>query len=790
MPLNRPHFLPLFLTLLASTAWAQNTPASVDPSSASSLFAPGSKFKPNWSVTLSENDWTLDFTVIGRDDFEIIVSDNFGVKGNEWFRFDENDLPVRFFRFYWDSQRRRMWGWENGHEIYRTSIDITSSPNGLLRWGSVSKAPERRSYSADVVLREGPPVDLPRPNAPQPPGLAEKGWTSGAAAPLTPATITVLESLTANNESNLTGCYALAALLIARRNPKTEISPQQLALVDELVAASIDTQKPGGDSSGAAVLLPVTVASMTAAQRAREAPRIEAWKSAFFAPFHLLVASDKPSPVRNPQSGRSAVISRGALLSPAQAIATQDIGRDNIPYFLSMDWLWQVLESRPDAALSQATYLIRNNEGPAFAWFLPQLALSSPKLYREIMDLQRRDPKTAQLVHNGFDSISEETAAKAAYRLVATQPEDAAFFLNLIQDAETRADVLEVFAEKSGQFSPPIDQALADAVAKFKSSRRNDSPVPLLTRRAAYNYRFGRPAIAQGFLTTAMASVGKLKETNFRDTWAIYRLLRDQKDPRAPLWLDKSKAAAIERDSAADEFTGDVYISATDFVVTEMLVQGKTDEALDLARTLNEDDLGTSRALALGRVAIRIARTDLNRALKVVEEIQNERHESTMVNIAVAHAKTNFTAAWKLFETLSDGAQNRSIFRIAALAPDDFSEAVTERIRLAVEAHLGRPQHLKYGLTERDIKGLAELPPSMLAQLASSFKADRLLLARDLFLSIGRTTGLDDDPVWKRLEVSEISHGYSIPWSPDKLTYVFNSERSNAEMGIGLKESS
>jgi hypothetical protein len=781
--------LPTVLILFASTAWAQTAPAPKDTLATPSLFTQGSRFRPNWSVTLPDGDWTIDFTVFGRDSFHIIVADAFGSRREEEFQSNEKDVPVRFFRLHWESKEKRMWGWENGHEIYRTLLDdLPSSPGALLRWERVNKTSEESCYCSDVLLKEGAPTDLPRPNAPQPPGLAEKGWKTGVTAPLSPSVTTVLESLTANNESNLTRCYALSALLISQRDPKIEVSPQQLVLIQELVAASLEFQKEGGDSSGAAVLLPVTVASMTATQRIREAARIEAWKAAFFAPFHRLGTRNKFSPNSNLQSGRATVIGRGALLSPAEAIATQDIGRDTLPYFLGADWIWQVLASRPDAALSESTYLVERNENSALAWFLPEIARASPKLFQEIMAFQRRDGKTAQVVNTSFGPVLEEMAAKAAYRLARTQPEDAKYFLSLIKDAETRADVLESLAEKSESFSSDIDQALADAVTQFKPWARDDSPVPILTRRAAYNFKFGKIAAAQGFLTTAMGQVGQLPSTNYRDTWAIYRKLRDFKDPRASLWLNKSKTAAIKRDAAADEFGDGFYISATGFVVEELLNQDKVDEALALARTLNEDNLPTNRALAVGRVASRLARADLNRALKVAEEIEGDQHDSTLVNIAVTHAKINFAAAWKLFETFSDTQKNRSIFRIAPFTPADFSEVVEKRVSLAVQSQLARPQHLQYDVTERDIKGLTNLAPSMLAQLAPSFKADRLLLARDLFLSVGKNTGLDGDPIWERLAITEVRYGYSIPWAPEKLKYVMDSEKSNAEMGLVLKE--
>lgn len=774
----------------ASTNWRPGTDKSLVLPLKDGLTL-GTKYRARWGESLPTGSWTLDFTVSGRDEFDLTIVPDLGPDPCFLIRFKwpEEDLPVHKIRLFWDRDNHKMHGWANGSALYDGDLDTSDSRiEGHIQWAVTNYGNYgTRSLSlSHVRLRPGTPADLPKVDAPEPPGLAETGWRQASTAALSPEATQLLEQMTGTKENPLTRAYAMSALMIANRNPRQGLDNSQILAVETLTTNTLDDSDPKCDASAAALVLPVAIASMSPAQRKQESARITAWKSKFFEPFFKLVTSDMPSPVRAPVSGIEAVLARGGLLSPVRTIAAQPYGELRVPYFVSTDWISQLSASRPDAALAASAKLIRDSENGGFAWFLPQLREGSPEVYTDVITFQKCDSENAGIVNRSFPEPRPESAAKAAYRLAGIVPADSAYFLSLIKEPEFRADVLEQLAGLSRTFSPEIDKALAESIAAFKPGHRVDSPVPLIVRRATYNFRCGRPQVAKALLESAKFKIGKAEFSLFEDPWSIYRALRDMKDPSAGIWLAKSQAAAIARDKNASEIDSGLYFSATRLVVAELAKLGQYDAALNLARTLDEDNLPWNRSISIRSVINSLVPLDTPRALRMVQELSPEKREGATVGIALIKAPLDFDAAWKIMATVSPAARDASMLRLAPFAPPAYRDQIRPGIEKSIQAQVNRPNHMKYGLHERNIAGLENLPPDFLAALAPAFAGDHELLARDLFLSIGSATGAANDPVWLRLSVPEKTYGYELPWAAERLEDVLRGEANNREAGYFL----
>jgi hypothetical protein len=436
----------------------------------------------------------------------------------------------------------------------------------------------------------------------------------------------------------------------------------------------------------------------------------------------------------------------------------------------------------------------------SLAWMLPELQQASPRYAAFSADYLRTLGSGNGLSGALDASVPEGWLSKAAFRLSTVDLESAMEMWQQIKKPALRAEtitaitdqVLDPPSSSRGSGAKPVDKALAarlDAlveeamkaeIAAWKPSKRNDSDVPERVRLALWRAKRGRKAPALQSLKSAEGRLGKLPATAFRDTWTIARAYRDLEAPQAAAWLDKSIAAAIERDSGTVKPDGDgMYIAASTLVARELVRLQRLDEALGLAKRLEESGLDSNASIVTGFVVGALGRSGspehLERLRKMLPGLEGAPRTLALSALAEDKARTDLAGAFKMLGELDGDARIRATLRLASKTPDLNAPLVRDVVQQLVAAHLNAWHTARNYSTQESVLGLLDrLSASQMASLAPAFEGEPSEFAWQMLQAVARDKGLSDDPLWQRMR--DAKPFGSIPWAPTMLVDAQKSE--------------
>jgi len=614
----------------------------------------------------------------------------------------------------------------------------------------------------------------------QAPGIAWHGWTGLTAARQPADVLARVQQVEAAADNTAKGrAYALAAQVLLGRAAGTSIPPDLWARVTTQLTAALDH-----DPEQAIFLLPVVAASANEAQRTPAAD----WSNHFFTDFH-----NRP---RNDQG----LLSREALLDPIRATHEAVIftRKYDIP-----DSLMAELEARhAPSALALECMRYDSNDLSCQGWHFAEWQRVSPIYYQLLLE-QFRNRQGRRLFN------SNEPDRSSSYAAYALAPIDLAAALNLcngITRPDVKADTLDaIFTMQQGAAPPAateqIEANLIDAVAQFKPTQRIDTPGAEMNRLARWYQRTGMSAKALRTVKQMMAHIGQTKSSAFHDSWYVYLLLRDLKNPDAPAWLQKSEVAAMEFDKDQQDYPGNgtVFGAASVAVVRELAKTGQVDEALALAEKLNTPDFQMNYSNALSAIVYGIVDTDTPHALRLLATIPDDRQRSSctagvakklaardpklaqgmleqvldlrskagiITALTPVVAKTDLPAALALVKSVPPADQYQALIAIAGSVPVEKTAPLQQALSAAIAARFAEYRAQPSSGRGNMFRDLSALSLPALLVLEPSFANERETFARLLFLATGPACGLAQDPLWQRLMEIELPPlNRTIPWS-------------------------
>lgn len=436
----------------------------------------------------------------------------------------------------------------------------------------------------------------------------------------------------------------------------------------------------------------------------------------------------------------------------------------------------------PAYALATTVFFIgHDNFGcPKLAWLLPDLQALSPIYYQAAVQhlTERRDTNPS------MKGWHDKSMSYAAYRLMSTDRQTAVRLLGLMKDPRIKAEAFQYLSEaltgsQSDGVDRVIEEALRRSIADWSESRSEPTPLSRYIGLAKWLQTAGRSEEAIAIVRECTGKLGESSAAKFRAAREIAKTMSAMKMPEAEEWTKKAMEYALAADLEGAD-AGGMYITATYLMVSDLLAQGRAEEALSFANRSDLDAYRMSREMIMTEIIQKISHTDMPRALELLEDYpQTGSRNSLVANLIRTMGGKDPEKARALFDTITPERKMEMAHRIGGALPAEvtaplFEDALARSLK-SPGYHFGQYGGEGARLAEMDLASLFSLQP-MFEQYPDRF-------AHLVLSNVGNKCGLDDDWMWQCYLGTGLNPGSGgLPWGQELRRAV----RAVSELEEGL----
>ena len=479
-----------------------------------------------------------------------------------------------------------------------------------------------------------------------------------------------------------------------------------------------------------------------------------------------------------PSRADQILVRRIALLDP---LAAAELGQEGT---VAPDILEQILaHATPERAPAMVGLICRQIDdggSGAWAWMLPELLRAEPRFAALAAARIDRGDQYAW-----FSSAEPNHGyANGAWRLAAQDAELAWRWCHQIDKLSERADalrlVLDRIPEPTDAQLDEVEAMLRQAIAEFKPYKRDPSPVRLYCDLCRWQYEHRRIAAAAVTFDEAVTHIATDPVPRFRDTWRLYTLLKQRDAPETAEWLQRAIEAEVPAREADDTdesqyAPSEFYVSSTAQLVTELIRLGRLEEATERIHLLDPQRHVLGLAMSLSFLIRQVMKTDVQYALKLYENLPDERgyRRGLRLPLAIAAFEDHRAAARALIDEVAEPARTAQWFQVLAAnrgLDDDMVRGLFAEAVAADVARLGDhpTRWLRRGAVMRMVN---DVPPARLLELKPGYQDDLEIYGRQWLHTTATACGLGEDPVWLQVrEEAWVSEGY--PFGASLLRYT------------------
>jgi hypothetical protein len=520
------------------------------------------------------------------------------------------------------------------------------------------------------------------------------------------------------------------------------------------------------DRVGLAIVLPIVTACADQTQK----EQAQTWTDQF---FNVQYTTDWTT-----KHATSDTEEKALLLDPIRVVRMPSTVSDKTLAF----WSQSLQRKAPQyAGAPFVTFLSQNDWNPnALAWYLPDLCAASPVFGKAMVAAALESAERTDTTP-GTNRIN---ASFAAYRLSLTDPTASNEFLQTITDPQTKAETLQAIASGSANGSAlskaqaeRVEALLRGDISNQAARSGSGSPVRNIMRLVRFLDKRNEQAKAEQELTKAVSMVGGDPENVSRDTTEIARYKRKAKSPDYEQWWKKALdlSQAVDERHMPDSGDGSIYISGRSAMAKDLLDEGKIDDALAIARSMNKELMKDNRAMIMDRVIVAVLKTDTKRAISLLSDYpdMNAKHGITGV-IAAKVSESDVAAALDLLKGIPGTSRTTALLRVASTAPTRKAEQVLSELRASIAAgtKAESPESMGWGLGGGVRDRYAALQLDSLLSLSDAFRQAPARYAAILLACIVDKAGLADDPIWIQYWGTERFKGDPTPWGASSLRYL------------------
>lgn len=645
--------------------------------------------------------------------------------------------PIVAVRLACSANEGRMALWVNGIPSRGSARSFAiPAPSGALRLGVSGEYATYEPYAVHIsrlVFADGA-----RLADPHPPGPAFKGFQRAPTSPVADADRRRLAALLSQASDRRSSAHGLAAHVLASFSPSGGIP-------DSLWRRALPVCKEAGELDGRSLLLAVCAACGSSRQRAELVPV----RDRFIAE---LLGADR-SDVR-----AEWIVTRSAMLDPVGA-AEWVANHGAVPSVI------HAMQPAVHAASPASELGMLTRKLSAYSWRDHHAAWLLPDLRRASRDYAALTVERLSLLGGRRTNQSPDPARArsfAAYRLAPTDPDAAILLAEGIEDDTVRADTFDLIAPHLPQavrarLRAQIEPLMLQGLREWTPGRGQGSRTSAYCRVARWYASIGDLGKASHTLGEAARLLDQEPELSFNDLWALTQAMLTAGHPDAQRRLDQAIRLAPAWDAKQPEIGGaNVYVGACTVLAGWLARNGRTDQALKLARSLAGTPHATAHALGLNYVFASVIRKDPARAHAIWKETPPcPLRDGMAAKLAERLAASRPDQAFTLAMSIRPEARAFTLLALAARMPSGASAA---RVRKLVAAQL--PKSLSALLAEqkrttdrsawsRLRMSLAALPLADLIGLRPAFSGSPGMFYEVLPAWVANRRGLSSDPLWK-----------------------------------------